>query len=122
VVTAICKYPGIVDATVYGVALPNHDGRAGCAAILTSSPTLDFSDLAAHLKQSLPSFAVPLFLRITKELRLTGNMKHQKHELKEEGVDLSKVNGECVYWLRDGGYKQFTLDDWKGINRGLIRL
>ena len=80
------------------------------------------SDLATHLKQSLPSFAVPLFLRITKELRLTGNMKHQKHELKEEGVDPSKVDGECVYWLRDGGYKQFTLEDWEGINRGFIRL
>lgn len=29
----IGKYPGIVEANVYGVLLPNHDGRAGCAAV-----------------------------------------------------------------------------------------
>jgi acyl-CoA synthetase (AMP-forming)/AMP-acid ligase II len=27
-------YPGIVDANVYGVLVPTHDGRAGCAALL----------------------------------------------------------------------------------------
>lgn len=27
------KYPGVVEANVYGVALPSHDGRAGCAAV-----------------------------------------------------------------------------------------
>lgn len=28
------RYPGVVDANVYGVIVPNHDGRAGCAALL----------------------------------------------------------------------------------------
>jgi len=28
------RYPGVVDANVYGVQVPNHDGRAGCAALL----------------------------------------------------------------------------------------
>lgn len=27
------KYPGILDANVYGVELPGHDGKAGTAAI-----------------------------------------------------------------------------------------
>lgn len=27
-------FPGIIDANVYGVLLPNHEGRAGCAALL----------------------------------------------------------------------------------------
>ena len=93
VATAINEYSDIFDASVYGVALPNHDGRAGCAAIEVSSSSTDFSALAEHLKQSLPSFAVPLFLRITKDLRLTGNMKHQKYEFREEGVDPLKVSG-----------------------------
>ena len=30
---ALGKYPGVVEANVYGVALPHHDGRAGCAAV-----------------------------------------------------------------------------------------
>ena len=31
------KFPGVVDANVYGVEVPNHDGRAGCAALLLRS-------------------------------------------------------------------------------------
>ena len=27
------RYPGVVEANVYGVQLPSHDGRAGCAAL-----------------------------------------------------------------------------------------
>ena len=29
----IGKFPGVVEANVYGVLLPKHDGRAGCAAL-----------------------------------------------------------------------------------------
>ncbi|KAJ5376993.1 hypothetical protein N7509_013879 [Penicillium cosmopolitanum] len=62
------------EANVYGVVLPNHDGRAGCAAIVfnqqvasgTSGPALEPSratldSLAAHTLQNLPRFAAPLF-------------------------------------------------------------
>jgi len=28
------KYPGVVEANVYGVELPGHDGKAGAAALL----------------------------------------------------------------------------------------
>jgi acyl-CoA synthetase (AMP-forming)/AMP-acid ligase II len=42
------KYPGVVEANVYGVALPTHDGRAGCAAIFidpSHKSSFDFSGL-----------------------------------------------------------------------------
>ena len=42
------KFPGVVDANVYGVKVPNHDGRAGCAALLLDSGTakgFDFDGL-----------------------------------------------------------------------------
>jgi acyl-CoA synthetase (AMP-forming)/AMP-acid ligase II len=42
------KYPGVVEANVYGVALPSHDGRAGCAAVFidpSHQKTFDFSGL-----------------------------------------------------------------------------
>jgi acyl-CoA synthetase (AMP-forming)/AMP-acid ligase II len=44
----IGKFPGVVEANVYGVLLPNHDGRAGCAAIYIESnkrATFDFAGL-----------------------------------------------------------------------------
>ncbi len=44
------KYPGVVEANVYGVLLPCHDGRAGCAAVFLD-PTLEKSfDFSRFLK------------------------------------------------------------------------
>ena len=33
------RYPGVLEATVYGVGLPGHDGKAGMAAIYIDSNT-----------------------------------------------------------------------------------
>src|SRR5208282_1987905 len=90
VTSAINMFPGIVDSSVYGIRLPNHDGRAGCAAIvLASSAAVELSGLA-DLQSILPAFATPLFIRVVEDLQLTGNMKHQKNLLREEGVDPEK--------------------------------
>lgn len=119
----IGAYPGIDDANVYGIRLPNHDGRAGCAAITIhrNSPP-DFCSLAQHLKAVLPRYAVPLFLRVTDSMRLTGNMKHQKHEMREEGVDPEKCQKEKILWFKNGDYVEFTKDDWEGLKAGQVKL
>lgn len=42
------RFPGVVDANVYGVQIPNHDGRAGCAALLLApdvAANFDFDGL-----------------------------------------------------------------------------
>jgi acyl-CoA synthetase (AMP-forming)/AMP-acid ligase II len=115
-------YPGIDDANVYGVLLPNHDGRAGCVAIaIQSGSPPDFRALANHLKLVLPRYAIPLFVRITDAMRLTGNMKHQKHEMREQGVDPEK-GSEKILWLRDGDYVDFTKDDWERLKAGHVKL
>lgn len=44
------RFPGIVEANVYGVALPNHDGRAGCAAIFIDPAYQEGFDYAAFLR------------------------------------------------------------------------
>jgi acyl-CoA synthetase (AMP-forming)/AMP-acid ligase II len=52
------KYPGVVEANVYGVALPSHDGRAGCAAIYldpTIAKSFDFMGLLKLVVYSLTS-------------------------------------------------------------------
>ena len=48
------KYPGVVEANVYGVALPSHDGRAGCAAVyIDPNHKRDF-DFAGLLRYVCP--------------------------------------------------------------------
>ena len=44
------RYPGVVEANVYGVALPTHDGRAGCAAVYLDPSVKSNFDFAGLLK------------------------------------------------------------------------
>jgi acyl-CoA synthetase (AMP-forming)/AMP-acid ligase II len=53
------RYPGVVEANVYGVALPMHDGRAGCAAIYIDpnhKKGFDFTGLLLYVLHDLVQF------------------------------------------------------------------
>lgn len=119
-------HPAVEEANVYGVQLPHHDGRAGCAAIALRS-TVDESllrSLADHAKAKLPKYAVPIFLRLGKGLSaaVTGTNKQQKHNLRVEGVDPSKVGGDELFWLKGDTYVRFETKDWVHMNAGHIKL
>lgn len=43
------RYPGVLEATVYGVGLPGHDGKAGMVAIYIE-PTAKSFDYDGLLK------------------------------------------------------------------------
>jgi solute carrier family 27 fatty acid transporter 1/4 len=75
VVSNVC---GLKDAVVYGVEIPGTDGRAGMAAILDPEGSLDFTSLASGVTKSLPSYARPLFVRIVKQLDMTGKKLKRK--------------------------------------------
>ena len=51
------RYPGVVDANVYGVQLPNHDGRAGCAALMLNPEVPQTFDLGGLLRYVVQSVA-----------------------------------------------------------------
>nr|XP_054754097.1 long-chain fatty acid transport protein 2-like [Lytechinus pictus] len=83
---ALGLFSAIVEANVYGVYVPGHDGRAGMASIvLHKGATLDFSALYQHISSSLPDYARPKFLRLLDEMDLTGTFKHKKTELMKRG-------------------------------------
>lgn len=130
-------HPEVHEANVYGVALPNHDGRAGCAAIVFnqqlasgngSGPALEPSratldSLAAHTLKNLPRYAAPLFLRVMAEMQSTGNNKQQKHILRTEGVDITQVSqDDRLYWLQGNTYVPFGRQDWDRLTGGQVRL
>ncbi|KAJ4225345.1 hypothetical protein NW757_014298 [Fusarium falciforme] len=128
------RFPGVLEATVYGVELPNHDGRAGCAAVRLSpefSATPDYGALAEHLSKSLPSYAVPVFLRVMRTGSYTDNHKQNKVPLKKEGVN-PKLAGTVVpggdqdgfLWLptKNRTYVSFTQADWDRLETCRARL
>lgn len=129
VTAAMAKDPEIADIAVYGVDLPRHEGKAGCACIVPKSGvSLNLHQLFEHAVQSLPKYAVPLFIRVTNEIPKLENNKHVKAPLAKEGVDPKKVSaGDRLYWLRDGvagskTYVQFTELDWSNIETGNVSL
>ncbi|KAI4097585.1 MAG: hypothetical protein LQ344_000318 [Seirophora lacunosa] len=121
-------HPAIEEANVYGVELPHHEGRAGCATLICSdgreADQTVLDSIAAHVQERLPRYAVPLFLRITKTRQVTGNNKQQKHILRAEGVKPETIRscGDQIFWLRDGMYKMFDDDDWKTLEAGRAKL
>ena len=127
------SHPAIIEANVYGVKVPNHEGRAGCAALQLSpsSSTLDTADLARFARARLPKYAVPVFLRIVTNSTHTDNHKQGKVGLREEGVDPGLIGtkvkgseGDKFLWLEPGSeqYREFRETEWKGIVEGRVRL
>jgi acyl-CoA synthetase (AMP-forming)/AMP-acid ligase II len=121
------QYPGIVEASVYGVALPNHEGRAGCAAICldpSHQRNFDFAGLHRFAQSKLPKYAVPVFIRLTTTMSHTHNNKQDKTVFKAEGVDPDKVHSDQILWSsgKTLGYVPFTYDDWNNVQGAQVRL
>ncbi|MDV2439263.1 long-chain-acyl-CoA synthetase [Acinetobacter gerneri] len=100
----ICsEYPKIVEAVVYGVEIPNTNGRAGMAAItLQDGAELndqDLTDMVTSFKKDLPPYAVPVFLRVQKVVETTGTFKYQKNKLKEQAFDPNKTSDRLLVLL-----------------------
>lgn len=124
----LAQFPDIADVVVYGVQLPHHEGRAGCAAIVERQGSqFDFARFFEFARASLPKFGMPLFLRITPEIQKLENNKHVKGPLVKEGVNPELVKADdVVYWLESGlsskGYTKFTERDWKDLEAGATSL
>jgi hypothetical protein len=120
------QHSRVLDVNVYGVQISGYDGRAGCAALLlntTEPPAEDLESLATLVINSLPKYAVPIFLRLVKKMQATGNNKQQKHVLRTQGVDPDQIPAEDrIYWLRNGTYVPFERKDWNALNAGRVRL
>jgi fatty-acyl-CoA synthase len=118
---AVRNCPGILDATTYGVTVPGCDGRAGMGAIVTGED-FDFKTLAEHLARRLPSYAHPLFLRISASLDATETFKQKKHQLAREGFDPNLVTDPLYF--RDPGSGEYRPVDASvagDIESGAIR-
>jgi fatty-acyl-CoA synthase len=122
VAAAITAFPGISEATVYGVQIPGTEGAAGMAALVTDG-TLDLPEFRKHLARALPAYARPPFLRIQDSIALTATFKHQKTELVREGFDPA-ASGDVIYFDDPSQQAYVHLDgtQFERIKAGAIRL
>ncbi len=83
----LAKLPFLEHAVVYGVKLEGFDGRAGMAAVAVKpGAKLDLKALAAHVTSHLPSYAVPMYVRVLQAVETTGTFKYQKTQLKKRAL------------------------------------
>ncbi|WP_111656905.1 long-chain-acyl-CoA synthetase [Isoalcanivorax indicus] len=118
----IDQYPDVQESVVYGVEIPDTNGRAGMARLClkVSLAAFDFEAFVNHLYRYLPIYAVPVFLRISYDaVETTGTFKYQKNRLKEEGYDLSRQDNP-LYVLLPGqiDYQPLTAELAAEINGG----
>jgi len=85
-------YPGLDALTIYGVKVPDNDGRAGMAAVvLLPGASFDPAAFWQLAMARLPRYAAPLFVRLPAAADMTGNYKLRKVDLQREGFDASVV-------------------------------
>ncbi len=122
VAAAIATFPGVAEATVYGVAVPGTEGAAGMATLVLDR-ALDFIAFRRHLALLLPPYAQPLFLRIKDRIELTATFKHKKNDLKHEGYNPA-ASPDVVYF-DDPAQQAFVRVDnalYQRIQSGAMRL
>ncbi|HEX3974429.1 MAG TPA: long-chain-acyl-CoA synthetase [Stellaceae bacterium] len=106
VAAAIRACPGIADAVVYGVNVPNHEGRAGMATVIPGEG-FDIAALWSQLDAALPAYAQPLFLRIATGIDQTGTFKLISTKLARDGY----AGSEDAVWFNDRAARGFVACD-----------
>ena len=106
VTEAMAGCSGVVAASVYGVAVPGTEGRAGMAVVVPGAG-FDLAALHANLRAALPRYARPLFLRVTSTIATTGTFKPRTAVLVADGYDPTRVADPLHF---DDGARYVPLD------------
>ena len=113
----------VEEAIVYGVEIPGSNGKAGMVTLVPHSngQEFDVNRLFAYLRDNLPAYAVPVFVRITHAIEKTGTFKYSKVDIQKLGYSLR--DGEEVYaWLPGtDGYTLLTPELVSEIDSGSVR-
>lgn len=139
------RYALLSEANVYGVEVPGKDGRAGMAAVVlapeaaaaagravaerggvvaagrvedaaAAAAAIKAQDLVSTLREGLPAYAVPVFLRVLPAMATTGTFKHQKVQLRKAGADPTTVPDPLlVLDAAAGSYVPLTARRWADI-------
>ncbi|MFW0787211.1 long-chain-acyl-CoA synthetase [Gordonia sp. CPCC 206044] len=107
---ALDSHDLIAQSVVFGVEVPGADGKAGMAAIvLADGAEFDADAIAEHVRESLPRYAVPLFVRIVDHLEHTSTFKNIRVDLRKQGY--RDTGDDPLFVLRGAPatYQEFEL-------------
>lgn len=106
VVDALETYRDAEMINIYGVKIPEHEGRAGMAAIqMREGKTFDPVAFYRIATGHLPHYAVPLFVRVASNSDLTPTFKLRKVDLQKQGYNPTAF--EDPLFVLDHGSKTY---------------
>ena len=91
-------HESILMSAVYGVEIPNHEGKAGMAAIKFNQ-TFGFKseEISRFVLKVLPKYSLPIFFRIRQNLEVTGSKKIRKASLRKEGYNINEIKDPLYF-------------------------
>lgn len=110
VAAVLASFPGPAVVNVYGVRVSGEEGRAGMVALTYTEPA-SFEPQAFHefAVARLADYAVPLFVRISRDAHLTTTFKLRKIDLQRVGYDPQETRDALyVRDARAGTYVPLT--------------
>lgn len=102
-------FSGIQEAIVYGVEIPGCAGRCGMASLIVDDG-FDLQQLQVELTRCLPSYAIPVFIRLLPSAETTGTFKYQKTALKKTAFDPSATANSPIFVKTPGNRTYQPLD------------
>ncbi len=118
----ISVVPGVQEANVYGVEIPGSEGRAGMAALVVEEG-FDIDELARRVDAELAAYARPLFVRVMREMEVTGTFKQRKVELVKQGFDPTAIQDPLFFRHPEkGSYVQLDQSLHESIVAGDVRV
>ncbi len=119
-VLSLCD--GVKEANVYGVEIEGADGRAGMASLVVGDD-FDIDHIYDRVVDQLAGYARPIFVRLGKEIEITGTFKHRKVDAVKEGFDPEQIS-DPLYFLdtNAGAYVPLDADLYRAIQGGEIRI
>jgi fatty-acyl-CoA synthase len=117
-------FPAIQICNVYGVAIPNTDGKAGMATVqLDKMINFELDQLSGFVVENLPPYAIPIFLRVKDELEFTGTHKLRKVNLRKEGYNVEEIMEPIFFWNNSTKkYKAFNKEDYQNLLNNTLKV
>ncbi len=117
----LLAFPGVAEATVYGVHVDGTDGRAGMAALVMDG-SFDVKAFGEHVAREMPAYAQPLFVRLLPTLDTTGTFKIRKVDLVSDGYDPNRIKGTMYFKDPTRGYVKLTKSVFERLQTGAFKI
>lgn len=113
----------VLNAVVYGVKIPNTEGRAGMASlVLKQGQQFNPQTFYDFVRKQLPDYARPLFIRLQQAHEMTTTFKVRKQQLKRESYELQNIKDPLFVFVNEQqGYQPLNEEILQRIHHGQHR-